>query len=400
MLREQGTVYRAQHMLTLQQSKVMRALERCRTPALGGHLEVCDHCGYSRPAYNSCRDRHCPKCQSLRQAQWIEARQERLLPVPYFHVVFTLPSSLRRLCRRNDREMYNLLFESATQTLLRLGQDPGRLGARIAITAVLHTWTRELDYHPHLHCIVSAGGLSLDETEFVRGSARYLFPVAVLGILFRGLFLDGLKKMVKKGKVRTDGIELDPLLDTLYQTDWVVYAKRPFGGPEQVLAYLGRYTHRVGISNQRLLWIDEQGVCFRTKGGGKITLAPQEFVRRFLLHVLPPSFVKIRHYGLWAGGRAAELLDKARQLLAAQRPTLAAPAEPEEPEPIADGERPESDGSLDSSDEPEDWIARLLRVCGIDVTRCPVCQQGRMIRQPLEPLATEPVASGPGVDSS
>lgn len=403
MLREQGTVYRAQHMLTLQQSKVMRALERCRTPALGGHLEVCDHCGYSRPAYNSCRDRHCPKCQSLRQAQWIEARQERLLPVPYFHVVFTLPSSLRRLCRRNDREMYNLLFESATQTLLRLGQDPGRLGARIAITAVLHTWTRELDYHPHLHCIVSAGGLSLDETEFVRGSARYLFPVAVLGILFRGLFLDGLKKMVKKGKVRTDGIELDPLLDTLYQTDWVVYAKRPFGGPEQVLAYLGRYTHRVGISNQRLLWIDEQGVCFRTKGGGKITLAPQEFVRRFLLHVLPPSFVKIRHYGLWAGGRAAELLDKARQLLAAQRPTLAAPEEPEEPEepePIADGERPESDGSLDSSDEPEDWIARLLRVCGIDVTRCPVCQQGRMIRQPLEPLATEPVASGPGVDSS
>lgn len=403
MLREQGTVYRAQHMLTLQQSKVMRALERCRTPALGGHLEVCDHCGYSRPAYNSCRDRHCPKCQSLRQAQWIEARQERLLPVPYFHVVFTLPSSLRRLCRRNDREMYNLLFESATQTLLRLGQDPGRLGARIAITAVLHTWTRELDYHPHLHCIVSAGGLSLDETEFVRGSARYLFPVAVLGILFRGLFLDGLKKMVKKGKVRTDGIELDPLLDTLYQTDWVVYAKRPFGGPEQVLAYLGRYTHRVGISNQRLLWIDEQGVCFRTKGGGKITLAPQEFIRRFLLHVLPPSFVKIRHYGLWAGGRAAELLDKARQLLAAQRPTLAAPEEPEEPEepePIADGERPESDGSLDSSDEPEDWIARLLRVCGIDVTRCPVCQQGRMIRQPLEPLATEPVASGPGVDSS
>ena len=400
MLREQGTVYRAQHMLTLQQSKVMRALERCRTPALGGHLEVCDHCGYSRPAYNSCRDRHCPKCQSLRQAQWIEARQERLLPVPYFHVVFTLPSSLRRLCRRNDREMYNLLFESATQTLLRLGQDPGRLGARIAITAVLHTWTRELDYHPHLHCIVSAGGLSLDETEFVRGSARYLFPVAVMGILFRGLFLDGLKKMVNKGKVRTDGIELDPLLDTLYQTDWVVYAKRPFGGPEQVLAYLGRYTHRVGISNQRLIWMDEQGVCFRTKGGKSITLAPQEFIRRFLLHVLPPSFVKIRHYGLWAGGRAAELLDKARQLLAAQRPTLAAPAEPEEPEPIADGERPESDGSLDSSDEPEDWIARLLRVCGIDVTRCPVCQQGRMIRQPLQPLATQAVASGPGVDSS
>jgi len=400
VLREYGAVYCAQHMLTLQQSQVMRALVRCRTAALGGHLEVCDHCGYSRPAYNSCRDRHCPKCQSLRQAQWIEARQERLLPVPYFHVVFTLPSSLRRLCRRNDREMYNLLFESATQTLLRLGQDPGRLGARIAITAVLHTWTRELDYHPHLHCIVSAGGLSLAGTEFVRGSARYLFPVAVMGILFRGLFLDGLKKMVSKGKVRTDGIELDPLLDTLYQTDWVVYAKRPFGGPERVLAYLGRYTHRVGISNQRLVWIDEQGVCFRTKGGGKLTLAPQEFIRRFLLHVLPPGFVKIRHYGLWAGGRAAELLDTARQLLAAERPTPTPPAEPDEPEPVADQERAESDGSPETSDEPEDWIQRLLTVCGIDVTRCPVCRQGRMVQKPLEPLATQPVASGPGVDSS
>lgn len=400
MLREHGSVYRAQHMLTLQQSKVMRAVEQCRTPALGGHLEVCDHCGYSRPAYNSCRDRHCPKCQSLRQAQWIEARQERLLPVPYFHVVFTLPSSLRRLCRRNDREMYNLLFQSATQTLLRLGQDPGRLGARIAITAVLHTWTRELDYHPHLHCIVSAGGLSLDQTSFVHGDAKYLFPVAVMGILFRGLFLDGLKQLVQKGQVRTDGIELDPLLDTLYRTDWVVYAKRPFGGPEQVLSYLGRYTHRVGISNQRLVSLDEQGVCFRTKGGGKLTLLPQEFIRRFLLHVLPPGFVKIRHYGLWAGGRSAELLDKARQLLAADGPALTAPVEPSALAPDADAELPQAAGALESSDVPEDWIQRLLRVCGIDVTRCPMCQKGRMVPQPLQPRATPPVTAGPGVDSS
>lgn len=398
VLREHGPGYRAQHMLTPQQSRVMDALQKCRTAALGGHLELCDHCGFSRPAYNSCRDRHCPKCQSLRQAQWIRARKERLLPVPYFHVVFTLPSSLRRLCRRNDREMYGLLFEAATQTLQRLAQDPERLGARIALTTVLHTWTRELDYHPHLHCIVTAGGLSLDGTHFVHGSARYLFPVVVMGLLFRGLFLDGLNKRVQCGKVRADGAELDCLLDTLYRTDWVVYAKRPFGGPEQVFDYLGRYTHRVGISNQRLISMDEQGVCFRTKGGKSITLAPQEFIRRWLLHVLPPGLVKIRHYGLWAGGRAPELLEKARQLLEAKRPPPPAPAPPSAPQ--LDAADDEADQVQESSDEPQDWAARLLRLCGIDVTQCPKCQLGRMVRQPLEPCAQKAVAAGPGVDSS
>jgi hypothetical protein len=376
IFRAHGQVYRQQHMLTVQQQKVMRALEQCRTAALGGHLEVCDDCGYSRPAYNSCRDRHCPKCQSLRQAQWVEARKERLLEVPYFHVVFTLPAELRRLGRRNDREMYNLLFESASQTLLRLGEDPARLGARLSFTAVLHTWTRELSYHPHLHCIVTAGGLSLDGQRFVRGSTRYLFPVKVMGKLFRGLLLDGLKKRVAHDEVRTDGVDLAPVIDRLYQTDWVVYAKRPFGGPEQVYAYLGRYTHRIGISNQRLISMGPQGVCFATKGGGRITLPAQEFIRRFLLHVLPPGFVKIRHYGLWSGGRAHEQLKVARHLLEAEAP--AAPAG----HTVQSEQAKASDSDKDR--EPEDFAQRLLRLCGIDVTLCPKCQRGRLYRTALQ----------------
>ena len=400
VLRAHGMDYRAQQMLTPQQSRVLMALMQCRTAALGGHLEVCDHCGLTRPAYNSCRDRHCPKCQSLRQAKWIAERKERLLPLPYFHVVFTLPSSLRRLCRRNDRALYGLLFKAATTTLQRLAEDPKWLGARIAITAVLHTWTRELDYHPHLHCIVSAGGLSLDGTHIVHGSPRYLFPVAVLGDLFRGIFLDGLKRMIKRGKVRLDGHELGPLFDQLYRTDWVVYAKRPFGGPEAVFSYLGRYTHRVGLSNQRMRSMDEQGVCFRTKGGKTLTLAPQEFIRRLLLHVLPSGFVKIRHYGLWSGGRMPEQLEKARQLLEAQSPNPPTVEESSDSLPPDSQIVAESEESESAEEEEEDWIARLLRLCGVDLSRCPACKEGRMIRQPLP--SSPPLHQTPklGADSS
>jgi len=380
IFRAHGEVYRQQHMLTAQQQKVMRAIEQCRTPALGGHLEVCPQCSFERPAYNSCRDRHCPKCQSLKQAEWIAARKERLLPVPYFHVVFTLPAQLRRLCRRNDRELYNLLFEAATKTLLRLGQDPKWLGARVALTAVLHTWTRELDYHPHLHCIVTAGGLAEDGLRFVQGSPKYLFPIPVMSALYRGLFLDGLAKMEAKGELRCDGQPLGSLLEQLYQTDWVVYAKRPFGGPEQVFEYLGRYTHRTGISNQRLIAMDEQGVCFATKGGRRLTLNPQEFIRRFLLHVLPSGFVKIRHYGLWATGRAQQKLEQAQKLLAEPEPT----APGTQPAP---GEAEESDEETEplanDPEEPEDFAQKLLRLCGVDVTLCPKCQQGRLVRKPL-----------------
>ena len=403
IFRAHGAVYRQQHPMSDRQSKVMRAIEQCRTPALGGHLDVCLDCGFSRPSYNSCRDRHCPKCQSLRQAEWVEQRRERLLPVPYFHVVFTLPAQLRGLCRRNDRALYNLLFSTASQTLLTLGQDPRWVGGRLAFTAVLHTWTRELQYHPHLHCIVAAGGLSLDGTRWIPGSTRYLFPVAVLAALFRGLFLDGLKSLVKRDKVRLDGQELQPLLDVLYRESWVVYAKRPFGGPEQVFKYLGRYTHKVGISNQRLISMDSDGVCFATKNGKRLTLAPEEFIRRFLLHVLPAGFVKTRHYGLWASGKAQQSLEVARTLIQEQRESVASWL-PLVPSPVSESDSDsdsQSESESDSEAGPEDAVdpdeedlaQRLLRLCGIDILRCPACPQGRLVQRPL-PLSIPTAVSG------
>jgi hypothetical protein len=353
-------------LMTPDQLNVMRAIEACRTAVLGGHLDVCDRCGYSRPSYNSCRDRHCPKCQSLTQAKWIEERMERLLPVHYFHVVFTLPSSLRTLCRRNQRPMYKLLFEAVSKTLLTLGADEKRLGAQLGITAVLHTWTRELEFHPHLHCIVTGGGLSPDGTAWIPARSTYLFPVKVLSSLFRGFFLDGLKRAQADGEVRLSESELKQLIDPLYKIDWVVYAKKPFGGPAHVFKYLGRYTHRVGISNQRLISMDDSGVCFSTKNGRTVTLSPQEFIRRFLLHVLPPGFVKIRHYGLWASGNVATRLAQARALLPSAPPL---PAPPPTDQPAAD---------------ELGWQRRLLLLAGIDVTRCPQCHEGRMIPHALD----------------
>jgi putative transposase/transposase-like zinc-binding protein len=370
IFRAHGEVYRQQHVLTPDQQKVMRAIEACRTEVLGGHLDACDRCGHCQPSYNSCRDRHCPKCQSLTQAKWIEERMERLLPVHYFHVVFTLPQALRPVARRNQRAVYKLLFEAATKTLLTLGEDPKRLGGQLGITAVLHTWTRELEFHPHLHCIVTGGGLSPDGTTWIPARRKYLFPVKVLSRLFRGLFLDGLKRAHQAGDVRFDGGDLQEVIDALYQTEWVVYAKWPFGGPQQVFQYLGRYTHRVGISNQRLIAMDERGISFATKNGDTITLAPQEFIRRFLLHVLPPGFVKIRHYGLWASGNVSTRLAAAQGLLPAA-PSAALPA-PVETNALGD---------------LLDWQNRLLRLVGIDVTRCPRCGEGRMIRQPLDSAA-------------
>jgi hypothetical protein len=315
-----------------------------------------------------------------------------LLPVPYFHVVFTLPEKLRPVCRRNDRELYNLLFWAASQTLLRLGEDPKWLGGRLAFTAVLHTWTRELHYHPHLHCIVAAGGLSLDETRWIAGSTRYLFPVAVLSALFRGRFLDDLKRLVERDKVRLDGRELQPLLDGLYRESWVVYAKRPFGGPEQVYRYLGRYTHRVGISNQRLISMDESGVCFATKGGQRVTLPPEEFIRRFLLHVLPEGFVKTRHYGLLASGHAKKGLLRAQSLLQAQREAATAllpPVEPAASESEADSDL---EGEPETERDQDELADRILRLCGIDILLCPACHSRRMVQQPLPQNPVGPVA--------
>lgn len=374
IFRAHGEVYRHKHVLTPDQHKVMRAIESCRTEVLGGHVDVCDACGYWRPSYNSCRDRHCPKCQALPQAKWIEERMERLLPVHYFHVVFTLPAALRPVARRNQRAVYKLLFEAATETLLTLGRDPKRLGGQLGVTGVLHTWTRELEFHPHLHCIVTGGGLSPDGTAWVSARRKYLFPVKVISLLFRRLFLEGLDRAATAGVVRLDGVNRSSLLDSLGHLDWVVYVKPPFGGPEQVFKYLGRYTHRVGISNQRLLAMDEQGVTFATKNGKTCTLSVQEFIRRFLLHVLPPGFVKIRHYGLWAAGNVNTRLAAARRLLPAPPPRAAAsPAPPDPPD----------------DDDDDTWQARLLRLTGIDVTRCPRCEGGRMNPHPLGAIAPD-----------
>jgi len=355
----------------------MRAIELCRTAALGGHLDVCDTCGYERPAYNSCRNRHCPKCQSLRQAQWVEQRLTRLLPTHYFHVVFTLPAALRPLVQRNRRRVFTLLFRAAAQTLLTLGRDPARLGAHLGITAVLHTWTRELDFHPHVHCIVTGGGLATDGGHWIAARRRYLFPVQVLSRLFRGKFLATLAQAYRNGELEFGGtthalidtVAFQQFVDKLYRAEWVVYAKRPFGGPQQVFRYLGRYTHRVGISNQRLQHIGAESVHFATKGGHSIALSPHEFIRRFLLHVLPSGFVKIRHYGLLAAGNATTQLDRARMLLEPGTPVADVPTG--------------SSGALD-------WPTHLLQLTGVDLTLCPRCSQGRMIRQALRPVACCP----------
>lgn len=318
VFRAHGDAFRKTHALSSHQLEVMHAIERCRTAALGGHLDVCLQCGDARPSYNSCRDRHCPKCQALRQAQWVAERQTRILPVHHFHVVFTVPGALKPLAKANAEVFYAQLFRAAADTLLALGVDEKRLGAQLGITAVLHTWTRELKFHPHLHCVVTGGGLSSDGTRWVAAPGRYLFPAKVLSRLFRGKLLAALDAAHRRGALHGPAAESEAfaqLKAELYEKEWVVYAKRPFGGPAQVFGYLGRYTHRVAISNQRLKSMDERGVRFVTRGDATATLAPDEFIGRFLQHILPPGFVKIRHFGLLAAGNVNTRLERARALL-------------------------------------------------------------------------------------
>lgn len=332
VVREHGAAYRQRHVLTPEQHAVLGAVARCRTAALGGHLDVCLACGHDAPAYNSCRDRHCPKCQAIAQARWIEGRLARVLPVHYFHVVFTLPAELRPLAAYNRREVFGRLFAAASATLLELGQDPKRLGATLGITMVLHTWARDLSFHPHVHAIVTGGGLSHDAARWVPARRRYLFPVDVLGALFRGKLLAALDTAILRGEITMPGGEAadpeawDRLRDRLHAMRWNVYAKRSFGGAEHVIRYLGRYTHRVGISNQRLVAMDERGVTFRTKDGKTVTVSPDAFLGRFLSHVLPRGFVKIRHYGLMASSHATTTLETGRSLLVASARPSDAPA--------------------------------------------------------------------------
>lgn len=365
IFRAHGQAYRRTHVLTPQQARAMRAICSCRTASLGGHLEVCDRCGFERPAYDSCRNRHCPKCQAGAQAAWVDKHVARILPTHYFHVVFTLPDGLRALVHKNRRLLFDLLFAAASETLLQLGQQ--RLGATLALTAVLHTWTRQMAFHPHLHCIVTGGGLDADGT-WNATREDYLFPHLVLSRLFRGKFLAGLARLYARGALDLGGecaTLADPdvfrlLKDQLYGKDWVVYAKPPFAGPAQVYRYLGRYTHRIAISNARLETFDDKGVRFRTKHGKTVTLRVEEFIRRFLLHVLPEGFHKIRHYGLLAAGNPKGKLALARLALAApglvDDGSAAAPAD--------DGR--ESDWQLES-----------------DLVRCPQCRVGMMVSRPL-----------------
>lgn len=373
VVRAHADDYRSTHHPSAAQEAVLKHIAECRTAALGGHLEECDGCGHQRIVFNSCRDRHCPKCQNTARAEWVTERLERLLPVPYFHVVFTIPDELNPLALRNKKALFDILFAAASQSLLTIARDQKHLEAQIGFTMVLHTWGQNLLFHPHVHCVVTGGGLSSDATQWIAAREKYLLPVKVLSALFRGKFLDALDEAYRDEKLNlTNGLaELAvaqrwrSFKDSLYKKDWVVYAKPPFGGAEQVFKYLGRYTHRVAISNHRIVEFADGKVTFSWKdyadGCRKklMTLDAVEFLRRFLLHVLPHGFVRIRHYGLCASTNVNTKLVTARSLL--QHPT-----EPPKPEtqPI----------------EPKPWWERFFEQTGIDVMACPSCRTGRMHR--------------------
>ena len=329
--------------VSLGQLEVMSAIEHCRSAALGGHVERCEDCGHSRIAYNSCRNRHCPKCQGAAAQDWLAAREADLLPVGYFHLVFTLPAEIAPIAYQNKAMVYGLLFRTAAETLLTIAADPRHLGARIGFTAVLHTWGSAMTHHPHLHMIVPGGGISLDGARWVPCRPGFLLPVRVLSRLFRRRFLAGLADAHAAGRLAFFG-ELDGLrnreifaahLVPLGRKNWFVYAKPPFAGPEAMLTYLARYTHRVAISNGRLIGLDERGVSFRYKDYRRngqaryrtMTLAPDEFIRRFLLHVLPKGFHRIRHHGLLASAGCKTNIARARELIAMPVPVMEPPAE-------------------------------------------------------------------------
>lgn len=333
IFRSAGPAYRVNHAghLSLHQLKVMSAIEHCCTAVMGGHVEACTDCGHWRVAYNSCRNRHCPRCQGAAARAWLAEREADLLPVGYFHVVFTLPAEVADIAGHNKAALYDLLFKAASETMLTIAADPKHLGARIGITAVLHTWGSAPTHHPHVHMIVPGGGIVRDGTRWISSRPTFLLPVKVLGKLFRRLFLTRLMALHETGRLAfygsmahlTDRRAFLQHLSPVRKKNWIVYAKPPFAGPEAVLAYLSRYTHRVGISNSRLLRFDDAGVTFRYKDYRRdsadrqqtMTLAADEFIRRFLLHVLPRGFHRIRHYGLLASSARKASLARARQLL-------------------------------------------------------------------------------------
>lgn len=368
IFRQYGPEYRKIHPMPRNQLRAMRAIEVCRTAELGGHVDKCDHCGHMEISYNSCRNRHCPKCQFLKKEKWIEARSEDLLPIQYFHVVFTIPEKLNPIVLRNQKVMYDLLFRSVSETLIKLGKDPKHLGAQIGFIGVLHTWGQNLMDHPHIHCIVTGGGLSPDNTKWISCRKGFFIHVNVLSDLFKKKFLAYFEKTNDSCKLRFPGA-IGHLQETkafkkfkslLYEKDWVVYSKPPFGGPEEVIRYLGRYTHRIAISNHRIIKVEDGRVLFWWRDyadGDKykvMMLDAPEFIRRFLLHILPNRFVKIRHYGLLGSRNCKTNIALCRWLLDVNRPRE------------------------DDKSPPETWQQLMFRISGTDVTKCPVCQQGRM----------------------
>jgi hypothetical protein len=372
IFRRHGEAFRRTHAAHLGrvERRVMAAIEACRTRVLGGHVEQCGDCGLVRCAYNSCRNRHCPKCQGLARAEWLEARQAELLPVPYYHVVFTLPPPVAEIAFQNKRVVYGILFRAAAEAMRDIAADPRHLGAEIGAVAVLHTWGQTLQHHPHLHCIVPGGGLSPDQTRWVACRPGFFLPVRVLSQRFRTLFLARLQAAFVAGELRFSGtlaVMAEPdafaeRLDALRVVDWVVYAKRPFAGPEQVLTYLGRYTHRVALTNSRLTRLADGQVDFTWKDyrhSGKtkaMTLAADEFIRRFLLHTVPDGFHRIRHVGFLANGHRTEKLALCRALLAAPTP---------DPPP------------------PENYRERTRRLTGHALDVCPHCGGAMLERGPL-----------------
>ena len=369
IFRHYGESYRQAHALPRHHQRIMRAIEVCRTAALGGHVEECDHCSHTRIAYNSCRNRHCPKCQNTERAKWLQSRKAELLPVEYFHVVFTVPEPIAQLAFYNPAVVYDLLFRAAAETLLTIARDPRHLGAEIGFFAILHTWGQNLHFHPHLHCVVPGGGLSPDQDRWIGCRPGFFLPVRVLSRLFRRLFLEALEQAFAKGKLQLCG-ELEGLqqpvrfaeyVAPLRQMEWVVYAKPPLGGPAQVIEYLGRYTHRVAISNDRLLALQHGQVTFQWKdyrGQGrhksrKLTLPVEEFIRRFLVHVVPPQFRRIRHYGLLSNRHRKHKVVLCRQLLR---------------HPVTE--------LLPAVGQCESLLGRLQ---SRPAARCPVCARGAMI---------------------
>ena len=375
IIRRYGSDYRQSHSLPLRHLRAMHAVEICRTAVLGGHRDKCEDCGHVEISYNSCRNRHCPKCQTLKKEQWIEARQQDLLPIQYFHVVFTIPSELNAVVVMNQKVMYDLLFRCVSETLTELSNDQKHLGARIGFIGILHTWGQNLMDHPHIHCVVTGGGLSCDGDSWVSSRKGFFIPVRVMSALFQGKFLDHLKTIFQEGDLifpggishLGDSHTFEMFRRKLYHKKWVVYCKPPFDGVGGVLQYLGRYTHRIAISNNRIIEAENGKVSFKWRDYADddkhkvMTLQADEFIRRFLLHVLPNRYVRIRHFGLLANRKRRDNIAACREFLDSHNTVMK------------------------EKDKPETWQEQLLRICGIDVTTCPVCKKGKMLRIEILP---------------